>query len=776
MLEDLYRQHLFVDRRYETEVMYQFHALFRAFLLHRLEQSVAADDCIALKRRAAVLLESERRMDEALALYIEAEDWAAVTSLVLREAPALLGQGRSQALRDWIEAMPQDWIVNGPWLSYWLGQSWIGKDLQAARVAFEQAHCGLRSQSDIEGQVVAIAGIMETYYFVWSKFAVLDAWIAEMCRLLELEPIFSNAEMELRAYGALLLAAHYRAPRSPWLSRAVERIRALLDADLSDDRKVRAGCTLLGYAHAASDLSLGLWVVSTVGPMVERAHVTPLSRCMWLGRLGLHLAHKGAYEEAIAAVDQADALASDRGIRVDVALRAFWGVMATLNGGDLVRAEAFVDRLETVASPDRGAEIGMVHYCRCMIASRSGGSSRRLGAWVLGGPDRKCRRRLLAAGQLHRHCDLRDDRCRPLGRSNASYARAANVGRRYAISPRMRPSWSCVTAALALASGNHGACHRHLRQAGQIARSTGYIFFNRAMPRPLRDVLSEALRAEVDSEYFRRIVRRFGLWPGPDGDEGWPWPVRLRVLGSFELLIDGAPPSFSRKMPRKTLALLCVIIAFGGSDVAEDRILTHCGPRRKATLPTGRLPRVSGGCASCWDAKQRYVTGVASSRSICMDAGWMPGRWSICWIPMTACHLRSIYIGVPFFPARMVHGLCRCASVCAPNSFVQSRRWASAMSKQAATRMLLTATSGDWMPSMSQSRFTRGYCDAMASFDAPPTRHWLTSDCGTPYQQARRHAPPRPLRNSTTGRCFIERVHSNSHVSAPSLSRLSNKS
>ena len=226
ILEDMYRRHLFVDRRFETEVLYQFHALFRAFLLYRLDHSVGAERRVGLTRRAANLIQSEGRIDEAMTLFIQAGDWAAATELVLREAPVMLGHGRNGTLREWLEAMPESWFGEHPWLAYWLGQSWLPENLRAARAAFERSYADQKSVGNIDGQILAIAGIMETHYFLWSQFSALDPWIAEICDLLDTSPAFANSEMELRVYGVLLMATHHRAPRSPWLSRAVERIRA----------------------------------------------------------------------------------------------------------------------------------------------------------------------------------------------------------------------------------------------------------------------------------------------------------------------------------------------------------------------------------------------------------------------------------------------------------------------------------------------------------------------------------------------------------------------
>jgi DNA-binding SARP family transcriptional activator len=52
----------------------------------------------------------------------------------------------------------------------------------------------------------------------------------------------------------------------------------------------------------------------------------------------------------------------------------------------------------------------------------------------------------------------------------------------------------------------------------------------------------------------------------------WPWPVKLTVLGRFEIKVNDKPVVFSRKAPKKVIALLKVIIAYGGHDVPDCRL------------------------------------------------------------------------------------------------------------------------------------------------------------------------------------------------------------
>jgi DNA-binding SARP family transcriptional activator len=65
----------------------------------------------------------------------------------------------------------------------------------------------------------------------------------------------------------------------------------------------------------------------------------------------------------------------------------------------------------------------------------------------------------------------------------------------------------------------------------------------------------------------------------PSADvENWPWPVKVYTLGRFELLIEGESPTYSRKVPKKVLALLKAIIAFGSHEVPEQKLLDALWP------------------------------------------------------------------------------------------------------------------------------------------------------------------------------------------------------
>jgi len=86
------------------------------------------------------------------------------------------------------------------------------------------------------------------------------------------------------------------------------------------------------------------------------------------------------------------------------------------------------------------------------------------------------------------------------------------------------------------------------------------------------------LRAGIETDYVKQTIARYRIRP-PEYDNGeWPWPIKIFCLGRFEVRIADLPLRFAGKTPRKPLALLKAIIALGGVDVPQSRLVDALWP------------------------------------------------------------------------------------------------------------------------------------------------------------------------------------------------------
>ncbi|MBI1397848.1 MAG: hypothetical protein GC151_17890 [Betaproteobacteria bacterium] len=147
-------------------------------------------------------------------------------------------------------------------------------------------------------------------------------------------------------------------------------------------------------------------------------------------------------------------------------------------------------------------------------------------------------------------------------------------------------------------------------------------------------VLDAALRHSIEIDYAVALIRQHKLHPPGESSEAWPWAVRIYTLGRFEIQVNGQPLRFSGKAPRKPLALLKAIIAYGCRDVPVSRLMDALWPdeqgdaakqafwvtmvRLRKLLQTADAisvtdARVSLNAAICWTDAQAFesmITGL----------------------------------------------------------------------------------------------------------------------------------------------------------------------
>lgn len=161
-------------------------------------------------------------------------------------------------------------------------------------------------------------------------------------------------------------------------------------------------------------------------------------------------------------------------------------------------------------------------------------------------------------------------------------------------------------------------------------------------------LLIEALKAGIEIEFVRLLIRKWRVRPPAEEMAQWLWPVKVRTLGDFAVLVNDGPIEFGRKAPKKTLALLKAIIAHGGS-VPERALLDTFWPDEEGDVAARSLGAAvhrlrgllgdsdavgqQGGQLSL-DRDLVWVDAWAferGSRSSLRGRRWRPRRWVAMW-------------------------------------------------------------------------------------------------------------------------------------------------
>ena len=243
LLDSLYRKRLFVERRGDA---YQFHDLFRAFLLERLEHTMSPEALAAVRRDAITLLTQAEQVEAAFDIAATTQDWPAAAQIALRFAPMLLEQGRVTTLKSWFDVLPPQVQDASPWMALWHGIALSPFAALQARARFEAAHARF-GDAEPMGRILAIGAILATHYLEFDHGQV-EEWIDLLLPQLVNAPPFPAAAAELRVNAALLFALSFARPRADLTEACVARLRTLLQRDdIPANARVDAATLMLAY-------------------------------------------------------------------------------------------------------------------------------------------------------------------------------------------------------------------------------------------------------------------------------------------------------------------------------------------------------------------------------------------------------------------------------------------------------------------------------------------------------------------------------------------------
>ncbi|QQS54149.1 MAG: hypothetical protein IPM89_15265 [Candidatus Competibacteraceae bacterium] len=554
---------------------YQYHDLFRDFLLNRGREAFSAMEREQDQRQAAVLLETAGEISAAVELWQALGDWERLSRLVIQQAEPLLRQGRGQLLEVWLNRFPPAIRDRSPWLLFWLGQCQLHRDAVAARTTLVRAYRRFKHAGDVAGLWLAWSAITDTYGLAWDNFQAAGGWMVEFERLRTRYPSFPSTALEARVTcGVFNLLVHAR-PEHPEFADWERRITRLLQTDCPPDLYlVSLNTLLLHYIWNVGQHGKAAWALSILrAANTDATHVEPVLRCAWYwGEFCYQYWYEGDLTQCLAIAEVGWSTAVEHGANLfkGILLSAF--VHANLSAGRLEASRAALERYTRLQKSFRPLERVLYDTLTAWEAWQSG---RLPEALELLEQTLRVARRIFYHTTAIIHLGL--------AQVQASLGHRSDALRHLAgMRPWIRATHSQVAtflralaaAQFALAWGQKARSLRLLRLALALARVQGYIFFSFFKPDDVARLCAVALDADIEVEYVQTLIRKRGLLPDLTAamSERWPWSVKIYTLGRFALLVDDQPVTFGRKVQHKPLELLKILIAWGGRDVSQARI------------------------------------------------------------------------------------------------------------------------------------------------------------------------------------------------------------
>jgi LuxR family transcriptional regulator, maltose regulon positive regulatory protein len=565
VLENLYRHQFFVDRRGPGgDPWYQYHALFRVFLIHEARTVYPLAEWKGLLQVAADALVAHGRAEEAVPILIEAEAWETAAGLILAQAQELLDRGRWQTLQHWIQSLPERFRQSAPWLGFWLGMCRLRIAPAESRAHLESAFAVFEQMGDRLGQALSATAIIEAHVNEWIDYHPLDAWIAQLEAILtEGRIVFPTPDIELAVRASLFNAMVQRQSYREDLRSRAEELAEMLRQNLNPNYILLAARALFVFSVWYGDFSLTERVVTYIQPALNAPGVAPLNRLWYFARLGFASRYSRPPKEVQGMFAEALKIARTAGLRFVEAPVAFLWAWASDALDDVPALE---EALRTALDHlDPASHFG-VGYSDVGKAFRS----------VRRHDDESAARELQEAVAFFRQSGstLSQGVCLLglaavlLGKGAIDAARAA-LEEELALTisgPLARYLAALLEAAIALTIEDRKLASERLRFALALGAKHGFervgseYMFRRNFP----GVCAVALEQGIECAYVTRLVRSQRLIASSADIEQWPWPVRIHLLGRFTVHVDDEPLIFSGKGPKKPLELLKALVAVGG--------------------------------------------------------------------------------------------------------------------------------------------------------------------------------------------------------------------
>ncbi len=622
ILGALYKKQYFIERKVEGELTYQYHDLFREFLLARLSSEYEPVQLTALRQRAAVILELTGRWHEAVELFMQAQDWPNGAKLIRTHAEMLLGHGRWQTLNDWFKNVPEHVIDDDPWLLFWYASAQIPVDPAAAYLSIKRAHAAFVETQDNVGQFYALSKAIMLSYTLGVSFAVFDEWFPKLELQLARLTQYPSIDAGAQAWTAYLMMINLRVGRGNlmelgehWLTKRFQ------SNELGQGLRLMVGDQLLHQAIWPVQLELGQSIHFKLKRLAEAGDAPPELRYHATKDLGYWHYFNAEYAESLVFFDRAGQLATQYGMEAQYIFTQCYQVLARCGLGDVHGATAIMK--EIAARPLHGDVFSnsAVNWASGVLEATSGNHANAY--------DRATKAASEARAAGFTLLEIVTEMLAAVYAVDLNRTDEATSIVRHVRELSRDTMWrfphcllGAIEAEIHLRQGDKDLALDALQETLRLAQNPRMAAFLVSAKHWLPRQLVLALETGIEVETTRQLIGRFDVEPIDATSESWPWRIRVYTLGRFQILHNGQAIIFSAKVPRKILALLKAVIAYGPGPVAERDLIEAL------------WPNVDGdaGYESLKVATRRLRKLLGEENAIHLKEGGISLNANLCWV------------------------------------------------------------------------------------------------------------------------------------------------
>jgi len=619
LLDNLSKAGYFTTPHVGPEKMYEFHPLFRAFLMDRAKGHFKAEKYHSLLIQAAGLLEVSGQVEAAVQLLQQAEAWETLTGTILKQSKNMLEQSRGRTLEAWIRSLPVEQIDCNGWLCYWLGLCLLPADVVASRRSLGRAFELFQAGGDTAGVYIAWIAVVNNYFMEFNDFKPLDRWIDWLDNQAKQGLSFPSLEIEASVAESMACALVWRRPYHPHTAQWVERALSLLKYIYNSNPFYYAYYLYMGrfndYAMIMNEMKNNI-LARTPTPLMIIS--------MKILEVALYETYVSSSRKALDLLAECLDLARENGLHMVEPLIFIHGVYNTLNLSDMKKTREFLGHIEQTLGSSRSNHSGHYYYLVAWYYLAVGNAAQAVVSATKaldlvtqsGTLFPETSTQILLAIALHEAGDFEQ--------ANRYLAAPQEVAQKTG-SFYYRFILHLISAYFCFKEHKEQAGLEALRTAMQLGRQHDYAtMVNLWLPKVMSALCAKALEAGIETEYAQKLIRGLNLVPDSRAAqiETWPWEIRIKTLGRFEILRDGRPIEFSVKAPRKILLLLKALIACGRHGAGEEQMADLLWPEADGDIAQQTLAT----------SLHRLRQLLGHERAIQVRAGQIRFDSQVCWI------------------------------------------------------------------------------------------------------------------------------------------------
>lgn len=579
ILTDLMLDNFFLYPLDEQQTVFRLHHLFQEFLQERATKHLEEDEIRSIYSIAAAYYMKKGALEQALFCYCREENFQEMEAILQREGLNMMAKNRIITLLTILKSIPQDKLLRYAWLTLFIGILYGDFHPRKTQPLLESARNRFIITGDEIGELLALC------HLIYFHFVVSGLYHTGALLLPRTEELFTRNREDLPLHAQIVIARNLGAGYCFFVSRMEQaREYATMARDLATRYDIRNGIASSRFTCGYIESLVGnyqncLQEIETSYPLLHDPLVGMSNK---LTLRVLHLNYLSKHGDFTNFNNQQRLLRAtiDNHV-VDQTVAApylyIWGCAGLVAGGELEQADQLLQTglkiSETAQTPHMRSQLLQWHgYIQALLGDRDEALEAVTRAadlrQIAGGPfyDTFCeiiQGASLARVGLHDQADeLLSTALRKAGRLPSEYLAATAL---------LHRAW------LNLQTGRQEAVLTDLQTGLEYLEKNGCTYFWSWEPTFMRDLLTEAVRNDIQPEFARRLAReRLGLFFDAKGS---PLPLLdIFILGSFSLQVEGRTVLSVEKLTPAQRSLMALLLAARGQRISQEALQTTLWP------------------------------------------------------------------------------------------------------------------------------------------------------------------------------------------------------